>query len=108
MGNVADACQVAHKSKQKLFVASTNPVKPGDALEGVEVKMVFGVGGVDVFTEILPATFGGFLPEALEKGVYQVAPPPEVVATRGLEGVQVALDTLKKGVSAKKLVVVAE
>ena len=106
-GKVAEACQVSHKSKQKLFVASSNPVMPGDAPEGVEAKMTFGTGGADMFKETLPVTFGGFLIEALPKGVYKVAPPPEVVPTKGLEGIQEALDILKKGVSAKKLVVEA-
>ena len=106
-GKVAEACQVSHESKQKLFVASSNPVMPGDAPEGVEAKMTFGTGGADMFKETLPVTFGGFLIEALAKGVYKVAPPPEVVPTKGLEGIQEALDILKKGVSAKKLVVEA-
>ena len=107
-GKVADACQVSHRSTQKLFVASSNPVVPGDAPEGVEAKMTFGAGGADAFKEILPITFGGFLLEALEKGVYKVAPPPEVVPAKGLEGIQDALDRLKKGVSARKLVVEAD
>lgn len=105
VGKVADACQVSHKSKQKLFVVSSNPVTPGDAPEGVEAKFVFGTGGIDMFREILPITFGGFLPEALASGHYKIAPPPEIVSTKGIEGIQEALDILKKGVSAKKLVV---
>ncbi|KAF2500142.1 GroES-like protein [Lophium mytilinum] len=105
---LATTCQVAHRSRQTLFVASTHPVKEGDAPEGVEARMTFGTGGVGMFAEVGPATFGGFLAEALEMGVYKVAPPPEVVGTRGLEGVQVALDVLKKGVSARKVVVVVE
>ena len=107
-GPVATTCQVSHKSKQKLFVASTNPVMEGDAPEGVEAKMTFGTGGVEMFQEILPATFGGFLPAALTQGMYKVAPTPEIVPTKGLEGIQEALDILKKGVSAKKLVVEAD
>ena len=106
-GKVAEACQVSAKSKQKLFVASSNPVMPGDAPEGVEAKMTFGAGGAEAFNEIVPITFGGFLAEAVMKGKYQVAPPPEVVPAKGLEGIQVALAMLKKGVSAKKLVVEA-
>jgi len=95
------------KSKQKLFVASSNPVMEGDGPEGVEAKWTFGTGGVEMFEELVPTTFGGFLPEALAKGLYKVAPPPEVVPTKGLEGIQEALDILKKGVSAKKVVVEA-
>ena len=104
-GKVAEACQVSHKSKQKLFVASTNMVMPGDVPEGVEAKFTFGTGGAEMFDETLPVTFGGFLVEALAKGQYKVAPPPDIISTKGLEGIQEALDVLKKGVSAKKLVV---
>ena len=106
-GKVAEACQVSLKSKQKLFVASSNPVMPGDAPEGVEAKMTIGTVGADMFNEILPVTFGGFLVDALAEGMYKVAPTPEIVPKKGIEGIQVALDTLKKGVSAKKLVVEA-
>jgi NADPH-dependent curcumin reductase CurA len=48
--------------------------------------------------------FGEFLPEALEKGVMQAKPDAEVVG-KGLESVQHGVDVLKKGVSAKKIVV---
>ncbi|MCJ1389776.1 hypothetical protein MMC18_002633 [Xylographa bjoerkii] len=106
-GKVAEACQVSHKSKQKLFVVSSNMIMPGDAPEGVEAKWTMATGGADMFKETLPITFGGFLPQALATGLYKVAPPPEIVPTKGLEGIQEALDILKKGVSAKKLVVKA-
>ncbi|KAM7214801.1 GroES (chaperonin 10)-like protein [Rhypophila decipiens] len=109
-GSNAAACKVAAASKQKLFVASSNPVNPTDVPEGVECKFTFGaVDPVEPFGETTPATFGGFLPEALAKGVYKVAPPPQVVNKKGLEGVQEALDILKSGkVSATKLVVERE
>ncbi|KAI1502209.1 GroES-like protein [Biscogniauxia marginata] len=107
-GKVAEACQVAYKSKQKLFVASSNPVNPEDVPEGVEAKMTFGTGGIEAFSETLPVTFGGFLPEALAKGKYKIAPPPQVVSKKGLDGIQEALDLLKKGISSKKLVVEVE
>lgn len=88
------------------MVASSNPVTPGDVPEGVEAKFTFGSGtGPDAFAETLPATFGGYLAEALEKGVYKIAPPPRVVNKKGLEGIQEALDLMKAGVSATKLVV---
>ncbi|KAH6711939.1 chaperonin 10-like protein [Leptodontidium sp. MPI-SDFR-AT-0119] len=107
-GKVADVCEVSHKAKQKLFVVSSRPVMPGDAPEGVEVKMVFGISGPEAFAETMPITFGGFVPEALARGLYKVAPTPQVVPTKGLEGIQEALDILKKGASATKLVVEAE
>lgn len=104
-GKVAMTCLVSYKTKQKPFVATSTPPMEGDVPEGVTAKFTFGTGGIGMFLPILPATFGGFLPEALAKGVYKAAPPPEVVATKGLDGIQEALNVLKKGVSAKKVVV---
>ncbi|KAK8016720.1 hypothetical protein PG993_014909, partial [Apiospora rasikravindrae] len=111
--NVA-ACQVSAASQQKtnshgpdqLFVAFSNPIAPADIPDGVEAKFTFGAGvGPDAFAETLPATFGSCLPEALGKGVYKIAPPPQVVNRKGLGGVQEALDILKAGLSAVNLVV---
>lgn len=45
-----------------------------------------------------------FVFKALETGRLQPKPDPEVVG-KGLEKVQEAVDTLKRGVSAKKIVV---
>lgn len=67
-------------------------------------KFTFGTGP-ELFAETLPATFGGFLPEALTKGVYKVAPPPKVVNKKGIDGIQEAMEILKAGPSASKLVV---
>ncbi|KAK5136319.1 hypothetical protein LTR08_003692 [Meristemomyces frigidus] len=68
-GKVSDACELSAKSKQKLFVSSSNPVMPGDCPEGVVAKMAYGTGGPDGFKPALPATFGGYLIEALHKGI---------------------------------------
>lgn len=88
------------------MVVSSNPIVPSDIPEGVEAKFTFGTGtGPDAFAETLPATFGGYLVEALAKGVYKIAPPPQVVNNKGIDGIQEALDELKAGVSALKLVV---
>ncbi|CRL21532.1 Alcohol dehydrogenase superfamily, zinc-containing [Penicillium camemberti] len=106
-GEPGPSCQVAYKSRQTLRVATSNPVPEGTVPEGVEAKMIFASGGAVIYYEINKATFAGYLPEALAQGTYQVAPAPEIVSTEGLEGIQEALDLLKKGVSAKKLVVVA-
>ncbi|KAJ6015839.1 hypothetical protein N7540_010430 [Penicillium herquei] len=107
-GDPSPSCQVAHKSKQTLRVVATNPVPEGAAPEGVDAKMVFASGGAVIYHETSPATFASYLPEALAKGTYKVAPAPEVVPTKGVEGLQEALDILKKGVSAKKLVTLAK
>ncbi|KAI1764370.1 GroES-like protein [Hypoxylon sp. FL1150] len=100
-GDSKDACLIAHMSKDKPSVSSSVPIKPGYAPEGVNAKMVFGKS----FDETLPVTFGGYMVEALAKGVYKIAPSPKIVSTKGVEGIQEALDILKKGVSAQKLVV---
>lgn len=49
----------------------------------------------DCWFETTLATFGGYLPEALAKGVYKVAPPPLVVNRKGLEGIQEAVDLMR-------------
>lgn len=71
-------------------------------LNGVNWKFVLAttVAG----NEVGPAVFRDFLPKALQEGAYQAKPDPMVVGT-GLEKVQEAMDVLKKGVSAKKVVV---
>ena len=49
----------------------------------------------DCWFEMTDATFGGYLPEALAKGAYKIAPPPLVVNKKGLEGIQEAVDLLR-------------
>ena len=55
-------------------------------------------------TEVGPAVFAGFLPDALAEGRYQPAPVAEVVG-HDLAAVPDALVRLRAGVSARKLVV---
>lgn len=98
---------VAAKSRQKPTVASTNPVPEGGVPEGVTVAMMLPTGGDIPWIETVKATFDGYLPEALAAGAYKVAPPVEVVPTKGLEGIPVGLDVLRKGVSAKKVAIEA-
>ncbi|KAK8075428.1 hypothetical protein PG997_010091 [Apiospora hydei] len=105
-GSNSAACRVSAASKQKLFVASSNPIAPTEIPDGVEAKFTFGAGiGPEAFAETLPATFGGYLPEALGMGIYKIAPPPQIVNRKGLDGIQEALDIMKAGISAVKLVV---
>lgn len=49
----------------------------------------------DCWFETTLATFGGYLPEALAKGAYKVAPSPLVVNRKGLEGIQEAIDLMR-------------
>ena len=106
-GDNTSSIQLAQKSKQKLFIASTIPIPEGVTPEGVDAKWIFAAAGVASYQETNAATFGGFFPDALAKGQYKVAPAVEVVSTKGVDGIQEGLDILKKGVSAKKIVVEA-
>ncbi len=54
--------------------------------------------------EVGPMLWERFLPAALAEGLYVAAPAAEVVGT-GLEAIQPAMDRLRAGVSARKLVV---
>lgn len=67
----------------------------------VEIKFVWGlINGMDFAS----AVYRDFLPQALESGQFKPVPTAKV-AGHGLEGIQGALDMLKAGVSATKLVV---
>ena len=72
------------------------------AVHGIRARFVWGSSLMN--NEVGPMLWGEFLPRALADGRYLVAPTPEVVGV-GLEHVQTALDLLRRGVSAKKLVV---
>jgi NADPH:quinone reductase-like Zn-dependent oxidoreductase len=72
------------------------------AVRGIRARFVWGSSLMH--NEVGPMLWGDFLPSALAEGRYLVAPRPEVVGA-GLEAVQTAVDLLRLGVSAKKLVV---
>jgi NADPH:quinone reductase-like Zn-dependent oxidoreductase len=61
-------------------------------------------GSTLVFNGVGKAIYEDYLPEALAEGAFVAAPDSYVVGT-GLEYIQPAFEVLKKGVSAKKLVV---
>lgn len=54
--------------------------------------------------EIGDAVWRKYIPEALAAGKYQAKPDPFII-TGGLEKVQDGIDLLRKGVSAKKIVI---
>ncbi|KAI9729678.1 MAG: hypothetical protein M1818_008431 [Claussenomyces sp. TS43310] len=77
---------------------------PSDLPAGVTSKQAIAPF---IFTEqkaVGKAIYQDFLPFALSSGQYKPAPQPNVVG-HGLESLQKAMDTLRKGVSATKLVV---
>lgn len=73
--------------------------------QGVEVQFVWGTQLSQ--SEVGNAIFRDFLPQALRTGEFRPSPKPQVVG-QGLEAVPDALRELSKGVSAKKLVVLAD
>lgn len=64
----------------------------------------FVIGTMPAKDEVGPAMYNDFLPAALKSGQFRALPEAKVVG-HGLERVQEAMDTLKQGVSAKKVVV---
>ncbi|KAL8700768.1 MAG: hypothetical protein Q9201_005268 [Fulgogasparrea decipioides] len=105
-GSVEACLQIADKAKTDLFVATALPVPEDKVPDGVRAKIVFGTTLTD--NETGPAIFEDFLPKALAQGKYKVTPEPQILETKGLEGIQEGFDVLRKGVSAKKIVIVAE
>ena len=71
-------------------------------LRGIHTKSVFGTSLLA--NEVGPMIYADFLPEALAGGRYVAAPDPLVIG-RGLDQIQAGLAFQKKGVSAKKVVV---
>lgn len=74
---------------------------PSAAADGVEMRFVEQLRGDEA---LAAAVFHGYLGGALAEGSFTPLPGPEVVG-HGLGAVQGAMDTLRKGVSGKKLVV---
>lgn len=73
-----------------------------ERLRGMHVTAIWG--GTPVVSPVGPAVFRDFLPAALADGRFRPAPEPTVVGD-GLEALPTALQTLRNGVSATKIVV---
>lgn len=56
------------------------------------------------FPDVADALWRDYLPQALAKGLFQAKPDPFVIKG-GLSKVQDGLDMMRKGVSAKKIVI---
>ncbi|RAL14435.1 zinc-binding alcohol dehydrogenase family protein [Aspergillus homomorphus CBS 101889] len=100
-GSVELCAKIVAQIEGRKFVSMAVP-HAGSLSDGVESKFIFG--GDLRNNEVGPAIFEHFLPKALKEGFFRSALRVEVVG-KGLESVQRGLDTLKKGVSAKKLIV---
>ena len=72
------------------------------ALGRVKTKFIWGSSLMD--NAVSRLIFGDFLPGALASGAYVTA-PPALVTGEGLAAIQPALERLKQGVSAQKIVV---
>jgi NADPH:quinone reductase-like Zn-dependent oxidoreductase len=70
-------------------------------LRGIKTSFIWGSV---VHSPVGDAVYRDFLPEALANGRFKAAPEPEVIG-HGLDKIQEAMDTQKKGVSARKVVV---
>jgi NADPH:quinone reductase-like Zn-dependent oxidoreductase len=110
-GSVTPTMKVAARTTGSRRVASAmpGPLTSIPALltraPGVHVSQIWGASLKD--NEVGPAIFVDFLPGALASGSYR-AEPPAVIVGEGLAAIPSAIERLKAGVSASKLVVTLE
>ena len=84
------------------LVLSTIALQVKLGVRRIRSKAIFGTTLMD--NEVSRILFEDFLPKALVDGTYAVVPEPVVIG-RGLECLQAGLDAQKKGVSARKVVI---
>ncbi|KAJ2956359.1 hypothetical protein NQZ79_g7779 [Umbelopsis isabellina] len=105
MNSLEPCAHILNRTNGSKFLAdimSPTLTKPLPEELGITSKFVMGS---DVRkNEVGEAVYGDFLEKALEYGKYIAAPDAEIVG-HGLEQIQDAYEVLKKGVSAKKIVV---
>ena len=107
-GSLAPAVKIAARTAGSKRVASARPGPPTQLRArrarrlGVQVSIVWGSTLKD--NEVGPAIYADFLPAALAAGSYRAAPEASVVGD-GLARIPDALQQLRAGVSATKLVV---
>jgi NADPH:quinone reductase-like Zn-dependent oxidoreductase len=95
------ACRAIARASGLGAVVGVQPGQEGN-VDGVEFKMVEGLRFAG--SEVAHRVFEGYIRPALEEG--RVLPRPEpLVVGQGLGSIQMALDRLQAGVSAKKIVV---
>jgi NADPH:quinone reductase-like Zn-dependent oxidoreductase len=100
-GNMADCFAVVARCDGSRRVAATL-APPEERPAGIEATHFFGTSLKD--DEVGPMIYRDFLPQALATGTFAPAPPATVLG-HGLETLQAALEALKAGVSAAKVVV---
>jgi len=101
-GAVEKCAEVLRRSDGTVkFIATAQPTTT-ELEGGVKTKFIWGSSLRD--NEVGKAVFEDYLPHALEAGTFVPYPEAEVIGN-GLEAIEIGMDTLKKGVSAKKIVV---
>jgi NADPH:quinone reductase-like Zn-dependent oxidoreductase len=100
-GGMDDCFAVVARCEGSRRVAATL-APPEERPAGVEVTHIFGTILKD--DEVGPLIYRDFLPQALAAGTFIAAPPAKVTG-HGLDALQAALETLKAGVSATKIVI---
>ena len=107
-GSLKQTIRISRAVVGATRVASTSPT-PATTIRGLmarrhEVVVSAVWGGTPVDSFVGRAIYGDFLPDALADGRYQPAPAPLEAGT-GLDAIPAALDRLRQGVSAQKVVV---
>ncbi len=92
---VVAGCDGSHRVAATLTPPEERPT-------GVEATQISGTSLKD--DDVGPMIYRDFLPQALGSGAFVPAPPAKVVG-QGLERLQPALEALKAGVSAAKIVI---
>ena len=99
---VVEACaEILRRSQGQKFIA-TAVGAAGKQPGGIKVNRILAVFFKD--KEAASFVYKEYLPKALEEGKFVPAPDPVVVG-ESLHAIQDGLDILKKGVSAKKVVI---
>jgi NADPH:quinone reductase-like Zn-dependent oxidoreductase len=106
-GSLRPTIRVASRTEGTKRVTSAQPalVSRLQSIGSPRSVKVSGIwGGSLKDNEVGPAIYADFLPTALATGAYRAEPPAEVIG-QGLDKIPAALEQLRGGVSAKKLVV---
>jgi len=107
-GSLSPSLSIAAKAlgRRRVATAYPTPISRARSLwerrRGIHLSLIWGATLKD--NAVGPAIYVDFLPAALATGIYRAA-PEAVLVGEGLEQIPNAIDRLRKGVSAKKLVV---
>ncbi|KAI6777216.1 hypothetical protein HG530_001161 [Fusarium avenaceum] len=97
MTNASQSIAHAEGLRKMICVRGASSTSPE-----VQAQVILSTSIIN--TPVAKAVFADYVPAALEQGKFKAVPEAEVVG-KGLESIQLGLNTLAKGVSAKKIVV---